>query len=68
MKYLIILLSFTLQGCPPEYLAQGACRKIVECTIDEESFCDPVNKCDLTCYHNFSEYCIERTSCSEEKK
>jgi hypothetical protein len=68
MKYLIILFSFTLHGCPPEHLAQDACRKIVECSIDEESFCDPVNKCDLTCYHNFSEYCIERTVCPEEKK
>ena len=67
MKHLVMLvLCALLQGCPVERTNPG-CRDIVECSVDEETFCDRNENGGIDCYHNYAEYCVEKVVCSKEK-
>ncbi len=67
MKYLVMLvLCTTLQGCPLEK-ANPSCQDIVECSTDEETFCERNDIGGRDCYHNYSEYCVEKNICDKEK-
>lgn len=61
----MLVLCALLQGCPIERDNPG--RSIVECSVDEETFCDRNEGGGTDCYHNYTEYCVEKVVCSKEK-
>ena len=68
MRYIAIMVSMLLYGCPleRENTTTSGCSKAVECSIDEEQFCEKPaeeNGCLNNCYYNFSEYCVEKLIC-----
>ena len=70
-KCLILLLVLGLQGCPPlEEENPNHCEKIVDCNVYEESYCEQRQdgQPGKDCYHNFSEYCMEKFICPNDKK
>ena len=67
MRYLVMLvLCVLLQGCPVERENPG-CQAVVECSTDEETFCERNESGGRDCYHNYSEYCVEKNACPKEK-
>jgi len=64
-----MLFFLFLQGCPLTEENPESCKKIVDCNVDEESYCEERQSEEggKDCYHNFSEYCTEKFICPGEK-